>query len=650
MISAARAMQWAIAMVAACLVRADVVFTAPAAQRDAVPDSVYVRQHYLKRILRIPMRDGAQLFTVAYVPRDAAPARRYPIILERTPFSVAHYGEDAYPATLGPDPFMLRDGYIFVVQEVRGRYMSGGTFENVRPLLDDAARARDPRATDEVTDAHDTIDWLLAHVDGNNGRVGLLGISYGGFYAAAAAVSHHPAIAAMSLQAPVTDFYFEDFHHNGALVQGSFYAYPVFGVTRRAPTATHWWLPAYARVAEHGMEADYRYQLALGPLANITQRFYGDNTLWRDVIAHPNYDAFWQARALLPHLRGIAHPVLVVGGWFDAENLYGALGTYRTLRAQSPAAQLTLVMGPWGHRDWGARDVVHSVHGDLYFGDSLETRFQREVEAPFFRTHLKSGNHDDALPGSLLFDTGRKQWVAAKDWPLGSAVRRSFYFHRDGSLRTSAPTEPSAFVPYTSDPRKPVPTRCAGATIEDGRLYHYMSDDQRCFSSRPDVVTFATDTLERDVTFSGSITARIALSTTGSDADVVVKLVDVYPPNEPNHPFQRDDTLHLAGYQQLVRGEIMRARFRRSFTTPEPLRSGEVTEVAFTLPDVMHTFRKGHRIMVQVQGSWFPLFDRNPQRYVPNLYTASARDFVSAQQRIWVSASAASRIEADILP
>ncbi len=618
------------------------------AQSPDVPDSAYVRDRYVKRTYRIRMRDGAQLYTIAYVPRDASPARRYPIVLQRTPFSIAPYGDDAYATTLGPDGFMLREGYIFVSQEVRGRYLSEGTFENVRPILADSVRARAPAAVDEVSDAYDTVEWLVRHVEGNSGRVGLFGVSYGGYYAAAAALSRHPAVVATSLQAPVADFFFEDFHHNGALEQAAYYAYPVFGVPRGGPTASHWWLPAFRKVAEHGASDDYFFQLGLGPLRNVTARQYADNAWWRAMVAHPNYDAFWRARALPARLRGVAHPVLVVGGWFDAENLYGTLAAYRALRAESPAADVVLAMGPFGHRGWAARDVVHTVHGNIYFGDSLELAFQRDVEAPFFRRHLKG---DGTAPvGAVTFDTGRKRWVRFDRWPASGAVRRDYFFRRDGALAAAPPTEARAFVELVSDPRRPVPSRCSGPTIEDGATYHFMSDDQRCFTSRPDVLVFQTSTLREDVTFGGPMAARIVLSTTATDADVVVKLVDVYPPDEPNHPWMRDTTARLGGYQQLVRGEIMRGRFRRSFGAPAPFRPGEPTEVTVRLPDVFHTFRAGHRIMVQVQGSWFPLFDRNPQRYVPSIYEAGPRDFVPATHRVWVGRGAASKLEATVLP
>jgi uncharacterized protein len=618
-----------------------------AAQPAGATDSAFIAEHYVKREERIPMRDGVRLFTVVYVPRDAASGRRYPVILQRTPFSAGPYGPGAYPRTLGPSDFMLRDGYIFVSQEVRGRYLSEGAFENVRPLLDDSARVRDPRAADEATDAFDTIEWLVRSLPGHDGRVGLLGVSYGGYYAAAAALSGHPAIVASSLQAPVMDFFFEDFHHNGALLQGSFYAYPVFGVPRPEPTASNWWLPEYLRVAEHGMGDDYAYQLGLGPLRNVTTRIYPENVWWREIAAHPDYDAFWRARSMAPRLSRVTHPVLVVGGWFDAENLWGTLAAYRSLRSNA-RANVSLVMGPFGHRGWSERGVTRTTHGDLYFGDSLETAYQRDVEAAFFRAHLKGAGAAPA--GALMFDTGRKAWVRFADgWPAPEAARRDYFLHAGGALDASPPAGGPAFVEYASDPHRPVPARCSGQTIEEGRLFRYMSDDQRCFASRPDVAVFQTGALREDVTFAGEIIARLRVSTTGTDADFVVKLIDVYPPEGPGGPGPRDSTARLGDYQQLVRGEIMRGRFRQSFTAPVSFQPNQVTEVEVRLPDVFHTFRTGHRVMVQVQSSWFPLFDRNPQRYVPSIYEAREDDFIRATHRVWVSPEAASRLEVPVL-
>ena len=626
-----------------------VVASAPLVAQAPAADSAFVRQNYTKREVRIPMRDGAHLFTIVYAPKDASAANRYPILLQRTPFSVAPYGPSAYARTLGPNRFLMHEKYIFVYQDVRGRYMSEGTFENVRPFIADSIKARNRKAVDEASDTYDTIDWLLRHVPNNSGKVGQWGISYPGFFASMGAVSRHPALVASSPQAPVTDLFFEDFHHNGALVQAAFAAYPIFGMPRPGLTKAPWWLAEFQQMSELGGSDDYTFHLSLGPLSTITQRYYKNNKFWRQIVAHPNYDAFWQTRAVPHALRGVTHAVMVVGGWFDAEDLYGPLAVYKTLKANNPRARTTIVMGPWRHRGWAAQDVVHSVHGDLYFGDSLETKYQRDVETPFFHAYLK-GDGNARLPDALMFDTGRTRWDRFDRWPSPAASSRLYYFHADGSLSTTAPREASAYREYESDPAKPVPSRCNGPTIEDGTLYQYMSDDQRCFSSRRDVLTFQTEALREDVTVGGAITARLQVSSTGTDADFVMKLIDVYPHDEPDSPYQPNKTVHMRGYQQLVRGEIMRARFRKAFSAPEPMKPGEVTPVQFRLEDVLHTFRKGHRIMVQVQSSWFPVFDRNPQRYVPNIYEATAGDFVTATQRVWMGRDAASAIQLQVLP
>jgi uncharacterized protein len=626
---------------------------APAATRTQssveVPDSLFARQSYTKHEYRIPMRDGARLFTAVYVPNDASPAHPYPIVMTRTPYSVSPYGEGAYPRLVGPDRYMMREKYVFVYQDVRGRYMSEGSFVEARPFVADSIKARDHTVIDEASDTYDTIDWLLKNVVGNNGKVGQWGISYPGFYASMGALSRHPALVASSPQAPVTDFFFEDFHHNGALTQAYFYAYPIFGIPRPKLTTENWWGPALQKMAEHGVPDDYFYQLSLGPLENTTERFYKNNLLWRDIIAHPNYDVYWQSRAVPPDLRGITHAVLVVGGWFDAEDLYGPLAVYKTLRAYDPRANVSIVMGPFRHGGWARENGAHTIHGDIYFGDSLQIRFQRDVEAPFFKAYLKGSGRAD-LTGALMFDTGLKEWQRFDRWPAPDARTVEYYFHADGSLTTAVPSEAQASLEYPSDPMKPVPSRCIGPTIEDLTLYHYMSDDQRCFTSRPDVLVFETDTLREDVTLGGEITATLKVSTTGTDADFVVKLIDVYPPDEPDSPYQPDTTVHMAGYQQLVRGEIMRGRFRKSFASPEPFVPNHVSDVDFRLQDVLHTFKKGHRMMVQVQSSWFPAFDRNPQKYVPNIYEATASDFIKATERVWVDRAAPSGIRVQLLP
>jgi putative CocE/NonD family hydrolase len=479
-----------------------------------------------------------------------------------------------------------------------------------------------------------------------NGRVGQWGTSYGGFLASMGALSRHPALVASELQAPATDSYFEDFHHNGALTQGYFYAYPIFGAPRPGPTSANWWAP---KLVPDGGQNDYAFQLALGPLEVTTSKYYKDDSFWQDIISHPNYDAYWQSRAVPPVLTGVRHAVLIVGGWFDAENLYGPLAVYKALKDHDSAATTTLIMGPFRHNGWEARNVVHTVHGDIYFGDSLATRFQRDVEAQYFHAYLKGDGKID-LPDALLFDTGRKQWRAFAAWPARDATRRRYYFRADSSLSPTAPTEAHAALSYQSDPAKPVPSRCVGPTIEDGTLYHYMSDDQRCDRSRSDVLTFETEPLTEAVTFGGDIWARLHVSTTGTDADYVVKVIDVYPPTEPDSPYRPDPSVHYAGYEQLVRGEIMRARFRQSFAEPAALHPDAITPVAFRLQDVLHTFRPGHRIMVQVQSTWFPAFDRNPQSYVPNIYHAKASDFIMATERIWVDRAEPSYLEVQVVP
>ena len=497
-----------------------------AAQEPSQPDSVFVHENYTKHEYRIPMRDGVKLFTIVYVPKDASPSNRYPMVMQRTCYSVAPYGADAYAQMVGPDRFMMHEKYIFVYQDVRGRYMSEGTFVNVRPFVPDSIKARDPKAIDEASDTYDTVDWLVKNVPDNNGRVGQWGISYPGVYASMGALSRHPALVASSPQAPVTDFFFEDFHHDGALTQAYFYAYPIFDEhSRPGPTSENWWLPEFQKITAHGEPDDYFYQLALGPLKNTTRRFYPTNSLWHDVITHPNYDAFWQARAVPPDLRGVKHAVMAVGGWFDAEDLYGPLTVYKTLKRYDPDAKATIVEGPFRHGGWAARDVLHTVHGDIYFGDSLETKFQRDVEAPFFHAYLK-GDGRTGLPEALMFDTGRKQWERFDRWPAPTAQTREYYFHADGSLAPTKPTETRAFLEYTSDPRKPVPSRCIEPTIQGLTLYQYMSDDQRCFTTRQDVLTFQTDTLRDDVTLGGEITANLAVSTSGTDADYIQKLAD----------------------------------------------------------------------------------------------------------------------------
>jgi hypothetical protein len=479
--------------------------------------------------------------------------------------------------------------------------------------------------------------------------VGLHGTSYGGFYAAMGALSRHPAIRALSLQAPVTDYWREDFHHNGAFVLTSLWAVPIFGTPRAAPTAAHWWAPAFGAIPDSAMPNDYRWLLARGSLRNVD--WLANDAWWQSLVTHPDNDAFWQARALLPRLSGLTVPTMIVGGWFDAENLYGSIAAQRAVQARSPQAPLLFVMGPFGHRQWSEQDGAGTFHGALYFGDSIAIRYQRDVEARFFRAHLK-GSGAAPVNGARVFDTGRHVWQQFPRWPAPTSTAAAFTLESNGALvpRDSAPSRARVSTrTWTSDPRTPVPARCDGSTVEEGAPNLVMSDNQRCFVERADVLTFSTAPLLRDLTLAGPITATLRFATTGTDADLVVKVIDVYPPDAPDAPVQRDTSAHLANYHQLVRGEILRGRYRVSEARPTPFTPGVATTVTVSLPDVFHTIRAGHRLMVQVQSSWFPRFDRNPQQFVPNIFTAQDSDFVAQTHTLWLGGANGSRLSLRVL-
>jgi putative CocE/NonD family hydrolase len=593
-----------------------------------LPDAAYARARYTRQVARIPMRDGATLFTQIYAPRDAGPAHRYGIVLTRTPFSTGAEGDTMVPAAIAPDPIMLRDGYIFVQQEVRGRYRSQGTFEHMRPP--GTAQARAQGHADEISDADDTMRWLLANVAGHNGRVALHGVSYGGYYAAMGALSGNPAVVAVSLQAPTADFWTEDFHHNGAFVLTSLWAVPIFGTPRPAPTAAHWWASTFAAIPDSAMAADYQWLLHLGTLANVT--WLPNDSWWQALVAHPTRDAYWQVRALAPRLRAARRPfppVLLIGGWFDAENLNGTLDVQRALAAIG--APMTFAMGPFGHRQWSARDVARTTHGTRVFGDSLEARLQRDVEAAFFRATLTGVGTAPPL-GAHVFDTGVNGWRDVPRWPVPRTRSLHWQLASGGGLDT-VPARPST-QRWISDPAHPVPSRCSGTTIEDGAPNLVMSDDQRCLLSRDDVLTFTSSPLTRDLTLAGPITASLRFATTETDADLIVKVIDVEP----------------TGAYQLIRGEILRGRFRRGGERALPFTPRQPTEVAWTLPDVLHTLKAGHRLAVQVQSSWFPWFDRNPQRFVPNIFAARPTDFVRATHTLWLGGATGSRVIISVLP
>ena len=611
-----------------------------AAGMTAGQNADFARAHYTKYEYRVPMRDGVKLFTAVYVPKDAG--RAYPILLTRTPYSVAPYGDGAYKASLGPSDRFMRDGFIFVYQDVRGRMMSEGEFMDVRPHR---PVKRGPADIDESTDTYDTIDWLLKNVSNHNGRVGLYGISYPGFYTSAGMIDAHPALKAASPQAPIADWFVgDDFHHNGALyLPHAFSFFSGFGRPRPKPTTSS------GSRFDFGTDDGYKFYLELGPMPNVNARhFKGEIAFWNDLMAHETYDAFWQARNLRPHLKGITPAVLTVGGWFDAEDLFGALETYKSVERQSPGAANRLVMGPWAHGGWARGDG--EFLGDVRFGSKTSEFYRDQIEFPFFAHYLKDAP-DPRLPEAYVFETGRNQWRRMDAWPPPQAVAKDVYLAAGGRLTWKAPADADGFDQYVGDPAKPVPYINHTAI---GMTREHMVDDQRFASRRPDVLTYVTDVLEADLTVAGPISPSLHVATTGTDADWVVKLIDVYPDGtaQPASAQAGSDAQRAAarmgGYQQLVRGEAMRGKFRNSYEKPEPFVPGEVTKVEYVMPDVFHTFRAGHRIMVQIQSSWFPLVNLNPQTFV-NINTATDADFKSATQRVYRSAGAASRITLRVL-
>jgi putative CocE/NonD family hydrolase len=610
---------------------------------DSPERAEYIRSHYTKFEYRIPMRDGTRLFTSVYLPNDARPGgKTYPVLLVRTPYSVAPYGLDRYARRLGPNAQYEKDGFIFAFQDVRGQHMSEGEFVNMRPHL---AKKSGAREIDESTDTYDTIDWLVKNVPGNNGRVGQWGISYPGYYTSAGAIDSHPALKAVSPQAPIADWFWDDMHRHGTFnLVLAFNFFSTFGKPRPQPTDTEEW-----KRFEHGTPDGYQFFMDLGPLSNADTRYFkGDVAFWKDIVAHPNYDAFWQSRNLLPHLKNIKAAVMTVGGWFDTEDLYGPLHTYGAIEKQNPGISNTLVMGPWPHGGW-LRTEGSSL-GDADFGFPTSTTFQ-ELELAFFKHHLKGGDKPD-LPEALVFETGANRWRRFDTWPPKQVREARLYFQPSGGLTYAPPasTEES-FDEYVSDPNKPVPYT---QELTTGWAKGYMTEDQRFAARRPDVLVYQMAPLEKDLTLAGPLEAELWVSTTGTDADWVVKLIDVNPGKMPDASPRAggddQDKRDRGGQQTLVRGEPFRGRFRDSYSEPKPFKPGEPTKVRFTINDVFHTFKRGHRVMLQVQSSWFPFIDRNPQTFVPNIFEAKDEDFVRAFHRVYRSAAHPSSLKVGVLP
>jgi putative CocE/NonD family hydrolase len=613
----------------------------PPGPSDKAERAEYLRSHFTKFEYRIPTRDGTRLFTSIYVPNDASASKRYPILLVRTPYSVAPYGLDRYGQLLGPSAAYEKEGFIFAFQDVRGRHMSEGEFVNVRPHQE---TKRGPKDIDESTDTYDTIDWLVKNAPGNNGRVGMWGISYPGFYASAGAIDSHPALKAVSPQAPIGDWFWDDMHRHGAFnLVLAFDFFAAFGKARPQPIASEKW-----ENFEHGTPDGYEFFMELGPLSNADSRhFKGGISFWNDIVAHPNYDGFWKARNILPHLRNIKAAMLTVGGWYDTEDLYGPLRTYSSIEKQNPGISNTLIMGPWPHGGWMRGDGTSL--GDTEFGFATSNTYQ-DLSLAFFKHHLKGGEKP-SIPEALVFETGANRWRGFDTWPPKNVREARLYFQPKESLSFSPPTGSSTplFDEYLSDPNRPVPYT---AEINASWAKNYMTEDQRFASRRPDVLVYQTEPLEKDLTLAGPLEADLWVSTTGTDADWVIKLVDVNPGKLPGWSKADDEAgkKNRGSQQTLVRGEPFRGRFRDSYSEPKPFKPGEPTRVRFTINDVFHTFQRGHRLMIQVQSSWFPFIDRNPQSFVPNIFQAKDTDFIKATHRVYRSPANPSFLKVNLLP
>jgi len=613
---------------------------------DAGPES-FVKSHYTKYEYRIPMRDGKKLFTAVYVPKQSAfssDGGPYPFLMDRTPYSVGPYGEDQYPAHLGPSDEFEKGGYIFVYQDVRGRWMSEGEFVEMRPHIDNK---KSPSDVDDSSDTYDTIEFLLKNVPNNNGKVGIWGISYPGFYTSASIIDSHPALVAASPQAPMTDlFRGDDSYHGGAFMLSANFGFYVFFYPQKEPQTPHQTVGF-----DFGTPDSYRFYLDAGSLANMETKYLkGSNWLYVDQMKHDTYDSYWQERDLSRHMKNVKCAVLVVGGWYDAEDLEGPYRTFEAISKSNPETPTTLVEGPWVHGGWARGDGSHL--GDIQFNAKTSAYFQSNIQFPFFEHYLKGKGA--AQPKAVVFETGTNVWRHLENWPPKAASPRTLYFHAGGKLSFEPPTEATSSDSYVSDPAHPVPF--VGYTT-DTVPQRYMVDDQRFASYRPDVLVYESDILSEDVTIAGPISPKLKIASTGTDSDFDVKLIDVYPEDYPDP----EDTgraskrildappLHMGGYQELLRGEPMRAKFRNSWEKPEPLTPGKATEVDFTMPDLYHTFRAGHRIMVQVQSSWFPLTDRNPQTFTDIPY-AKPDQFVKATEQVFHQKDAASGVEVLVLP
>jgi uncharacterized protein len=604
-------------------------------------DSLWIRENYTKKEIYIPMRDGVKLFTAVYTPKDMS--EKHPILMNRTPYSCAPYGADFSGRLTGSHwKYYCRENYIIVIQDVRGRWMSEGEFEDVRPFIKDKKTNKD---IDEASDTYDAIDWLIKNLPNNNGNVGVFGISYPGFYSTMAAASGHPALKAVSPQAPVTEWFLgDDFHHNGAFFQmDGFSFYSGFGKPRPEPTTVG------PTGFDFKIRDNYEFYLQAGTLKNLGKIMGDSIKFWKEMYSHPNYDEWWKARNARTAMYNIKPAMLTVGGLFDAEDCYGAWNLYKAIEKQNPGIHNKLVIGPWSHGQWSSRDGTRM--GNIQFGSNTALWYQNNIEIPFFNYYLKGKGTNPNLPEATIFFSGENQWHNLNQWPPANTTNQSIYLQANGGLSWNKPTAAKSASEYISDPAHPVPYT---EDVHFNRTAAYMNDDQRFAARRTDVLTFQTDILNEDLTLAGPVVADLAVSITGTDADFVVKIIDVFPDDfsYPGAAAQQGraggGSYPMGGYQMLVRGEIMRGKFRNSFETPAPFTPNKIEKVKFDLPDVAHTFKKGHRLMIQIQSSWFPLADRNPQKFV-NIYEADITDFQKAVIKIYHDAANSSSITLPVM-
>jgi hypothetical protein len=614
--------------------------TATKNEAKATIKDTYVKDNYTKKEVSITMRDGIKLHTTIYSPKDIS--KVYPILLQRTPYSCRPYGNDKFRTKIGPNLNLMKEGNIVVYQDVRGRWMSEGVYDNMRAYIPN----KTAKQTDETSDTYDTIDWLIKNVTNNNGKVGTWGISYPGHYATISTIDAHPALKAASPQACIGDFFFDDFHHNGAFLLSYFNAIPLFGTYKDQPTDSAWY-----SFPEMKTQDQYQFFLDKGPLKNLNEYFQYDKLdvttaenkdriddfFWKEMVEHPNYDSIWKSKGIIQHLNKVPSTVatMVVAGEFDAEDLYGPLETYKNIEKHQPNNYNTLVFGPWDHGGW-ARNKVQNKVGNYYFGDSISLNFQKEIETKFFNHFLKGdGSKNSGLPEAYVFDTGKKEWKSYDIWPPKNVNKESFYLSENQEL--SASKKGNSKTQFISDIKRPVPYSEDIKTVFTPRKY--MTDDQRFAARRPDVLVFQTEELTKDFTLAGDILAKLKVATTGSAADWIVKVIDVHPADLKNDNKDMQTHLKLSNYHMMVRSEVMRGRFRNSFEKPEAFTPNKKTLVNIKLQDVFHTFKKGHKLQIQVQSTWFPLIDLNPQTYVDNIYKATKEDFKTQTHTVFSDSS-----------